>query len=63
MGRAQSFSYIYSGEKTGKAKAQLESMLDNKKGFFKYVNSKGRSKENTVLIVDTGDQQVINKRA
>lgn len=68
MGRVQSFIYICSREKTGKAKSQLELMLatvvlDNKKDFFRYVKSKGGSKENTVLIVDTGDQQIINKRA
>lgn len=62
MGRVQSFSHICSREKTGKAKAQFELtlatvVLDNKKGFFKYVNSKGGSKENTVLLVDTGDHQ------
>lgn len=43
-------------EKTRKAKAQLELTLatvvsDNKKGFFKYVQSKRRSNENTVLIL------------
>lgn len=62
MGRVQSFSHICSREKTRKAKAQFELtlatvVLDNKKGFFKYVNSKGGSKENTVLLVDTGDHQ------
>ncbi|KAK4810867.1 hypothetical protein QYF61_008839 [Mycteria americana] len=46
-------------EKTRKAKAQLELKLasaasDNKKGFFKYVNSKRRSKENIgpILVKD-----------
>ncbi|GAB0176274.1 mitochondrial enolase superfamily member 1 [Grus japonensis] len=46
-------------EQTRKAKAQLELKLasvvsDNKKGFFKYVNSKRRSKENIgpILVED-----------
>ncbi|KAK4823199.1 hypothetical protein QYF61_027208 [Mycteria americana] len=48
-------------EKTRKARAQLELKLasvvsDNKRGFFKYVNSKRRSKENIRLIlVEDGD--------
>ena len=42
-------------EKTQKAKAHLELKLasavqDNKKGFFKYINTKKRSKENIGLI-------------
>ncbi|KAK4829953.1 hypothetical protein QYF61_008084 [Mycteria americana] len=46
-------------EKTRKAKAQLELklasvVLDNKKGFFKYVNSRRRSEENIgqILVED-----------
>ncbi|KAK4822413.1 hypothetical protein QYF61_015160 [Mycteria americana] len=48
-------------EKTRKAKAELELKLasvvsDNKKGFFKYVNSKRRSKENIgQILVEDGD--------
>ncbi|GAB0209165.1 mitochondrial enolase superfamily member 1 [Grus japonensis] len=48
--------HIGNREKTRKAKARLELKLasvvsDNKKGFFKYVNSKRRSKENIGLIL------------
>ncbi|KAK4810539.1 hypothetical protein QYF61_004502 [Mycteria americana] len=50
---------LFSQEKTRKAKAQLELNLisavsENKKGFFKYVNSKRRSKENIgpILVED-----------
>ena len=57
MGRVQSFSHICSREKTGKAKAQFELtlatvVLDNKKGFFKYANSKRGFKHTAGLIAD-----------
>lgn len=43
-------------EKTQKAKAQLELKLasvmsDNKKGFLKYVDNRGRCKENIGLYL------------
>ena len=44
-------------ENTRKAKAQIELKVasvvsDNKKGFLKYGNSKRRSKENVISILD-----------
>lgn len=51
-------------EKPGKAEAQLELTLakvvsDNKKGIFRYVNSKRKSKENIRPILDEDGQLAI----
>lgn len=35
---------------------------DNKKGFFKYVNRKRRSKENIALILDADTHLTVRER-